>query len=304
MAPRVWIITGASSGFGLQLTKTAAAAGDLVIAASRSPSKFNKHDLVPGITPMRLDHNESLSDVKRDMDAMFGLHGGRVDVVVNNAAYVQTGTLEETTPDETLKQMQANLLGPLNVYRAVLPHLRAQTRESPAGSSPTLVTIGSMNAWVPFNACNLYNISKAAVRSMGIGIAEEVRPFGIRHCLVEPGAFRTNLLDPGTNFASTKDGDATAVAATQSTTQRRIEAYREMNDATDAVFAGMNGHQPGDPVKACQIMFDLVTGQGGKELPEFLPLGSDAVTYIRQSAEKVLRQIDEMEAVARSADLA
>ncbi|KAH7026076.1 3-oxoacyl-reductase, partial [Microdochium trichocladiopsis] len=277
--PRVWIITGASSGFGLQLAKIAAAAGDTVIAASRNPSKLGG---IPGVTPMRLDHNEPYPQVKADVDAMVALHG-RVDILVNNAAYVQTGTLEETTADEALRQLQANVLGPLSVYRAVLPHMRSRR-------SGVLVTIGSMSGWAPFNACNLYGISKAAVRALGNGLAGEVEPFGIRHCLVEPGPFRTPLLDQGGNFAAT-EGTA------------RIDDYRAMNEQTDATFRGMDGNQPGDPVKACQIIFDVVTREPAGDVPEYLPLGSMAVQVIRQCAEKVLAQLKEMEPLANSADL-
>ncbi|KXJ90823.1 hypothetical protein Micbo1qcDRAFT_225690 [Microdochium bolleyi] len=279
---RVWIITGASAGFGLQLAKIAVEAGDTVIAASRNPSKLSE---VKGITPMRLDHNEPFDQVKKDIDAMVALHG-RVDVVVNNAAYVQTGTLEETSPEETLNQLQSNVLGPLNVYRAVLPHMRA-------AKSGTLVTIGSMNAWLPFNACNLYNMSKAAVRAIGVGIAEEVRPFGIRHCLVEPGAFRTSLLDPSANFAATSG-------------MARLDDYKQINAETDAIFAMINGKQPGDPVKGCQIIYDVVTSTGvaeGREMPEFLPLGSDAVNVIVASVQKVLGQVEEWKDVARQSDI-
>ncbi|KAJ1326397.1 (S,S)-butanediol dehydrogenase [Microdochium nivale] len=275
--PRVWIITGASSGFGLELAKIAAKAGDSVITTSRDPSKLEKVD---GITPMRLDQNEPLDQVKKDIDAMVAVHG-HVDILVNNAAYVQTGTLEETSPEETLSQLQANVLGPLNVYRAVLPHMRA-------AKSGILVTIGSVNAWLNLDAFNLYNISKAAVRAMGMGLAGEVRPFGIRHCLVEPGAFRTSILQSSTNLAAT-GGTA------------RLSDYAQVNAKADGIVAGFSGQQPGDPVKGCQVIFDVLTSTGaaqGRELPEFLPLGVDAVDAIKQSAQKTISQVEEWQDLA------
>ncbi len=168
---RVWLITGASSGFGLELAKLAAARGDRVIAATRSPKKLAT--TLTGITAARLDHNEPLPQIQAAMNDIINIYG-TVDIVVNNAAYVQLGTVEETTPDETLRQFQANVFGPINVYRAILPHMRQKR----AG---TLVTIGSMGAWYPMRGTNLYNASKAALRRLVIGMAEEINQFGIKH---------------------------------------------------------------------------------------------------------------------------
>lgn len=170
MAPRVWLISGASTGLGLELAKIAASRGDRVIAASRSPEKIAN---LAGITSVRLDHNESLSQVQTAIKDIINIHG-TVDIVVNNAAYVQTGTVEETTPEDTFRQFQANTFGPINVYRSILPHMRQKR-------SGTLVTIGSMAAWYPMPSCNMYNASKAALRWLTIGMADEVKQFGIQH---------------------------------------------------------------------------------------------------------------------------
>ncbi|KAG4219008.1 hypothetical protein PC116_g32512 [Phytophthora cactorum] len=133
---RVWLITGTSSGFGLELAKVAAAHGDRVLAATRDPSKVAP---LPGVTVVRLDHNEPFEQVRADITKILNIHG-TIDVVVNNAAYVQAGTIEEATPEETARQFQANVFGPINVYRAILPHMREKR-------SGTLVTIGSMASW-------------------------------------------------------------------------------------------------------------------------------------------------------------
>ena len=198
MAPKsqVWLTTGCSSGFGLELAKVAAARGDKVLAASRNPDAVKLGDQPDeSIKVVRLDHNEPLDQIKRTVDDLFKVHG-RIDIVVNNAAaYIQTGAIEEAA-EETLRQFQANVFGPLNLYRAVLPHLRQQ-------GSGTLVTIGSMAAWSTASSFNLYNASKAAMRWLGIGIGDEIKGFGIKHCLVEPGFFRTSLLKPQSNLSST-----------------------------------------------------------------------------------------------------
>lgn len=140
----VWLITGASAGIGLELAKVAASRGERVIAASRSPHKLEG---IPGITTARLDHNEPLSQVQAAIKDIIDIYG-TVDVVVNNAAYMQTGTVEETTTEETQNQFQANTFGPINVYRAILPQLRSK-------GSGTLITVGSMASWFTMNGCNL-----------------------------------------------------------------------------------------------------------------------------------------------------
>ncbi|KAK3291435.1 uncharacterized protein B0H64DRAFT_409027 [Chaetomium fimeti] len=282
MAPRsrVWLITGCSSGFGLHLAQTAAARGDHVLATSRNPDKIKGFVDQQNIKLVRLDHNDELPKIKETINDIISAHGS-VDIVVNNAAYVQTGTIEEASPDDTLRQFQANLFGPLNLYRAVLPHLRGQ-------GHGTLVTIGSMAAWYPMASGNLYNASKAALRWAALGLADEVRGFGIRHCLVEPGFFRTGLLTPGANLAGTPP-------------TTRLAEYDEINRVADGNFRLFDGKQLGDPVKGAAVIYEVVTGTGvaeGRALPEFLPLGSDATGEISKAARKTLEEVEEWQSVS------
>lgn len=283
--PRIWLITGASSGFGLELARVAASNGDRVLAASRTPEKLTSLVSSDNVKPVRLDHNEPLPQLQAAIKDILAIYG-TVDIVVNNAAYVQTGMLEEVSPEDTLRQFQANTLGPLNLYRALLPHLR----EKGAG---TLVTIGSMAAWYPMAGCNLYNASKAAMRWLGLGLAGEVSQFGIRHCLVEPGFFRTELLNPSANICGTSKTS-------------RLPAYKDLNATTDANFAAFHGAQLGDPVKGAQIIYDVVTSSGvaaGRELPELLPLGSDASQEIAKGASKTLVSVEEWKAISTMSDI-
>ncbi|RJE23390.1 short chain dehydrogenase [Aspergillus sclerotialis] len=283
MAPKVWLITGTSSGFGLELARCAARRGDRVIAASRSPQKL-AHLETEGIKPIRLDHNEPLPQIQAAMNDALAIYG-TIDVVVNNAAYVHTGVLEEVTTEEALQQYQANLFGPLNLYRALLPHLREK-------GSGTLITIGSMAAWFAMPGCNLYNSSKAALRIMTLGLAEEVAQFGIKHCLVEPGFFRTGLLDPTANFVATKD-------------TKRLPAYANINATTDSGLAAYNGAQLGNPVRGAEIIYDVATSSGcaaGREFPGFLPLGSDACDVIQKSASQTLADVDKWRDISSQSD--
>lgn len=179
-----------------------------------------------------------------------------------------------SSPEETLQEFQANVFGPLNIYRAILPHFREKR-------SGLLVTIGSMAAWYPMPGCNLYNASKAALRWIGIGLQGELASFGIKHCLIEPGFFRTELLSPTANMTKTDE-------------KSRIADYAELNATNDKNFDAFHGKQLGDPVKGAEIVFNVLTSSGtakGREIPPFFPLGSDAVSEITKSAEQTIEQV-------------
>ncbi|KAJ5728151.1 hypothetical protein N7493_004481 [Penicillium malachiteum] len=234
-ASQIWLITGTSSGFGLELAK---------VAAQR-------------------DHNEPPAQIQAAIETILAVYG-TVDIIVNNAAYVQTGMLEDATPEETQRQFQANAFDPLNLYRALLPHLHAK-------GSGTL----------------------ASLRWLALGLASEVSKFGIRHCLVEPGFFRTNLLNPTANISMTAKSS-------------HLSAYQELNNTADANFAAFNGAQIGDPVKGAQVIYDVVTSTGvaeGKPPPVFLPLGSDAIEAISKTASETLAAIEEWREISSSTDL-
>ena len=282
---RIWLITGASSGFGLELARIAAHQGDRVLAASRTPEKLGSLVSSDKVKPVYLDHNKPLPEIQTAVKDILAIHG-TVDLVVNNAAYVQTGMLEEVSPDDTLRQFQANTLGPLNLYRALLPHFREK-------GTGAFITIGSMAAWYPMPGCNLYNASKAALRWIAIGLAGEISQFGIKHCLVEPGFFRTELLNPSANISGTNQSS-------------RLPAYKELNSTTDANFAAFHGAQLGDPVKGAQVIYDVVTSSGaatGRSLPELLPLGSDASEEISKSASKTLASVEEFKDISALSDI-
>ncbi|CAI7613954.1 unnamed protein product [Penicillium glandicola] len=271
---RIWLITGTSSGFGLELAKVAAQRGDRVLAATRSPQKLAKLEST----------NPNIKAIQEAVETIPAVYG-TVDIVVNNAAYVQGGVLEEATPEEIQRQFQANTFGPLDLYRTLLPHLRAKW-------SGTLVTIGSMAAWYPMAGCNLYNASKAALRWLALGLAGEVSQFGIRHCLVEPGFFRTQLLDPTANITMTAKSS-------------RLAAYQDVNDTNDSNFAAFNGAQLGNPVKGAQVIYEVATSTGvaeGKPLPILLPLGSDATEEISKTVSETLAAIEEWREISSLTD--
>ncbi|KAL7918221.1 hypothetical protein ACQKWADRAFT_304611 [Trichoderma austrokoningii] len=283
MSPQTWLVTGASSGLGLHLAIVAAKQGNKVVATTRSPKKAQQTQ--ENISFVYLDQNEPLNKIKEDMNAIISTHGP-IDVLVNCAAYVQMGVLEDLSPEDTQQQFQTNVFGALNVYRAILPHMRSRR-------SGTLVTIGSMAAWFAHPAASVYNASKAALRLLSFGLAAEVKPLGINHLLVEPGRFRTELLK--------QDGDFRTISGSSG-----IADYRELSEENKRVIAFEADKQRGDPVKGAQVIYDVVTSSGaakGKEMPSFLPLGVDAVEDITAAAQAAIDVCQEWKEIASSTDL-
>ncbi|OJD20563.1 hypothetical protein ACJ73_08104 [Blastomyces percursus] len=267
---RVCLITDASSGFGLLLAKHAASRGERVIAASRNPEKL-KLDEAAGIRTVRLDPNQTLEEIKAVMKDIVAIYG-TIDAVVNNAGYVQTGILEEVTPEATFRQFQVNTFGPLNVYRAVLPYLR----EKKYG---TLVTIGDGGL-----------VSHAALRWLAIGLADEVASFGICHCLIEPGFFRTELLNPNANIASTGSTE-------------RIPDYSEMQRRI-AIFLSSMARSWVTPLRVWRLSMMLLlprdTLRGG--ICRVFALGSDATAEISKSASQTLANLNDWKEISAISD--
>src|SRR5580704_18184785 len=132
--PKTWFITGTSSGFGRTLTEKLLARGDRVAATLRKVNVLD--DLKAQYGDDRWVASLDVTDaeaVRRVVDRAFATMG-RIDVVVNNAAYGLFGAAEEVTDDQIRHQIDTNLIGSIQVTRAALPHMRAQgRRSSPAG---------------------------------------------------------------------------------------------------------------------------------------------------------------------------
>ena len=163
-----------------------------------------------------------------------------------------------------------------------------------AKRSGTLVTIGSMAAWIRFPACNIYDASKAAVRMISLGLDCEVTPFGLKTCLVEPGYFRTELLAPSSNMKATSKIS-------------RIPDYDEANKGVEQGPGGAHRNQLGDPIKGAEVMYDVFTSSGvakGRPVPKFLPLGSDAVSEVIKYAQEAIDDSKAWKEVASMTDFA
>ncbi|MFJ9035290.1 oxidoreductase [Streptomyces sp. NPDC102406] len=273
---KVWLITGASSGFGRALAEAAVAAGDRVIGTARRPDGLA--DLVTAhpdqVEAVALDitDGDCVDEVAADVLARHG----RVDVLVNNAGRTQVGAFEETTETELRDLFELHVFGPARLTRALLPHMR----ERRAGS---IVNISSLGGQLSFAGFSAYSATKAALEQLSEGLADEVTPFGIRVLIVEPGAFRTNLFARGAAYFSAEHPE-----------------YAETVGATRAMVRDSAGSQPGDPAKAAAA---IRLALAAEKPPLRLALGGDAVDALVGHLDAVRAEITEWEEVSRGTDI-
>jgi NAD(P)-dependent dehydrogenase (short-subunit alcohol dehydrogenase family) len=254
---KVWLITGAGRGLGVDIAKAALAAGHDVVATGRDAAKVEaavgKHD---HLLPIKLD-------VTRPEDSQAAVEAavakfGRIDILVNNAGNFFAGFFEELSPEQIRNQIETLLFGPMNVTRATLPVMRKQR----AG---LLLTISSTAGIAGQLFCTAYAAAKFGIEGWMESLTPEIAPFGIRTMLVEPGFFRTELL---TN-------DSTTYA------EPSIDDYAEQTREIVAAWKSMDGKQGGDPAKLAEALMKLVALQ---EPPTRFAAGADAVQTFEAKA--------------------
>ncbi|KAF9525424.1 hypothetical protein CPB83DRAFT_943586 [Crepidotus variabilis] len=285
MSPQlVWLITGTTSGLGRHLAQEVLRRGDKVIATGRARSIAKLDELKnEGADTLELDVTWPLEKLQETAKEAVSIHG-RIDVVVNNAGYVQIGVVEETTPKETLKQFNTNVFGALNVSRAFLPYMREK-------KTGTIIFLGSLAVICGLPYAGLYAASKWALRGISSSLHAEISPLGLRSVCVELGYFRTALLD----------GDQRTPAIS------RISDYKELSEKAETGFGAANGKQPGDPLKGVKVFVDLVKGENGtagKPFPPSLALGSDCYKTCKETSEGYLELLDGWKEVSVSTDFA
>jgi NAD(P)-dependent dehydrogenase (short-subunit alcohol dehydrogenase family) len=185
MAPRTWLITGTSRGFGRAWAEAALARGDRVAGTARDTSATD--DLAATYPSAFLALKLDVTDRAAVFAAVEQAHGhfGELDIVVNNAGYGHFGMIEEATEREARAQVETNLFGALWVTQAALPYLRARG----AGHIIQVSSIGGITA---FPTLGIYHASKWGLEGFSQALAQEVRPFGINVTLIEPGGFSTD----------------------------------------------------------------------------------------------------------------
>ncbi len=273
---KVWFITGAGSGIGAGIAKAALRTGDRVVATGRNLDKVRiaLRDAASGnlaFVPLDVANEAQANAASEEAVKQFG----RIDFAVNNAGYSLLGNFEEMTTAERESQMATNFYGVAYVMRAVLPVMRRQR-------SGHIINISSLAGVVGFKHCAAYAASKFAVEGLSLSVAAEVESFGIKITLVEPGFFRTDLLD----------------ARNARWPSNAIEDYAAEGKPKE-VWSAYNGTQQGDPEKLGEALVKIV---GMTNPPKQFHAGSDALAVIRPALEARLQEIKDHEALSKSTD--
>ncbi|PLN86965.1 hypothetical protein BDW42DRAFT_182323 [Aspergillus taichungensis] len=280
MSPRVWFITGCSSGFGRLIAQAARQRGDVVVATARHLAALDDLAAQSALT-YALDvtwPDEQLQGVVSAVVAQTG----RIDILVNNAGYILTGGIEEVSREEVLQQYDTNVLGQLNVARAILPYMRARR-------SGTICNMASIGSWRGVAGAGVYCGSKAACSIHSEALRQEVAPLGIEVVAVEPGYFRTNFL----------------TTSNRQRAQTRIADVAGPVDTAIRALDAKNCQQPGNPEVAAQLLVEILTRTGraqGRQLPARLALGNDAVTVIPSIMNRVRDDIEEWKELTGATD--
>lgn len=264
-ANKVWFITGAGRGMGVDITKAALTSGFKVVATGRNTDKVAK----------AVGESEDLLivtlDVTKPADAASAVNAaidrfGRIDVLVNNAASFYAGYFEELTPEQMEHQLATSLIGPMNVTRAVLPVMRRQR-------SGLIISISSTAGLVGFEFGAAYAASKFGLEGWMQSLQAEIEPFGISTITVNPGFFRTELLTKeSTHFA-----------------EQAIEDYNERRVQQLQFWEGYNGQQSGDPAKLAQA---LITIANQEKPPLRFIAGADAIGTAEQVVATLEQQLN------------
>lgn len=275
---KVWYVTGASKGLGLELVKKLLSEGYKVAATSRNKAALISQlgEETGTFLPLQADLlNEG--SVKDSIEKTVR-HFGSVHVIVNNAGYGQIGALEELSDKESRANFDVNVFGVLNVIRASLPYLRAQ------GSGRVINIASIAGYYAGFAGWGIYCSTKFALAGLTESLAAEVKPMGIFATVVYPGYFRTNFLA----------NDSVGVPGHQ------IEAYKAVRESQQQHLNEINGKQIGDPVKAAEVMIDIAEAA---EPPVHLFLGKDSNDLARIKNDIIQNDIDAWEKVATATDI-
>lgn len=273
---KVWFITGAGRGMGLDFAQAVLAAGHAVVASGRDTDRVSK----------ALGQSDELLTVKLDVTSRADAEAAvrravdrfdRIDVLVNNAASFYAGYFEELTPEQMERQLATSLIGPMNVTRAVLPVMRKQR----SGHIISISSSAGLGAGYDF--VTAYAASKFGLEGWMESLSAEVAPFGISTTIVNPGFFRTELLtEQSTNYA-----------------EPSIPDYDERRGPLLEYWKAQNGQQSGDPAKLARA---LITIASQEPPPRRFIAGTDAIATAEQKIADLKGQIDANRDLSTSLD--
>ncbi|KAH7310680.1 hypothetical protein B0I35DRAFT_357865 [Stachybotrys elegans] len=285
MAP-IWLITATSNGLGLRLALRVLKAGHHVIGTVRDPAR--SAEAVKAIEDaggkiIQLDVTEPQESIHNKMKEAEAIYG-HIDILVNNAGYCLLGPLALFTEREAKLQIQTNFFGPLFVIQGIVPGMQKRR-------SGIIVNVSSVAGIEGAPSSGMYAASKFSLEGMSDSLGKELAEFDISVLLVEPGAFRTNFLHGNAvNERGVTDEWKDTVA------HKALLRY-------DTVA----GKQAGDPDKAVDLIYEVVTGEGKagalKGKISRLILGKDAVTRVSGKIEKLSNDLEACKEFALSTDI-
>ncbi len=253
---KVWLVTGSASGLGRNIAEAALASGDRLVATARDPRRLKdlaeKYGDQIRTAPLDVaDEQAAQASVQVAVDAF-----GRLDVVVNNAGYGDIAPFEQLTSKRFKALMDTNFYGVVNVTRAVLPIMRRQR-------SGCILQISSVGGRLARPGSTGYHAAKWAVGGFTESLAQEVAPFGVKVCALEPGGMRTNW----------------GVRANKETPVLLSEYEPSVGGVIKALESYW-GNEISDPAKVAQLILRLAASD---HLPAHLLIGSDAVEFAGQA---------------------
>jgi NAD(P)-dependent dehydrogenase (short-subunit alcohol dehydrogenase family) len=263
---KVWLITGASRGMGLEIVKSAITAGYKVVATSRDTDRVAKSigESSDNLLVVKMDvtnQKEIETAVTSAIDKF-----GTIDVLVNNAGNFYAGFFEELSQGQIELQLATSLFGPINVTRVVLPVMRKN-------HSGHIISISSTAGFVGYEYCSAYAASKFGLEGWMESLQLEVAPFGINTTIVEPGFFRTGLLEPSSTTWA----------------ENPIEDYAARNAELRPWWESMNGKQGGDPAKLAAALIKIASEI---EPPKRWLAGADAISEAERKVGEFQMQIN------------
>lgn len=274
---KVWFVTGASKGLGLTLVKALLKSDYRVVATTRNAKSLVSELGEPSnkFLPLQVNLTDD-NEVKAAIEKSF-LHFGAIDVVVNNAGYGQTGTLEELTDEEVKGNFHVNVFGVLNVIRQVMPHLRRQGRGHIFNISSAGGFFGSFAGW------GIYCATKFAMAGFTEALAEEIKEFGVNATVVYPGYFRTEFL--------TKDSIRTP--------KQPVLAYEAARQSEQLHLNTISGAQPNDPEKAADVLIEISEKENP---PVHLLLGRDCLDMLSKKISIMEKDVEQWKAFTLSTE--
>ena len=269
--PVTWFVTGASRGFGRELTEQLLARGHRVAATLRHPEQLDELATRYGdrlwVRALDVTATGQLRRILREAFTELG----RVDVVVSNAGYGVFGAAEDLTDEQVEAMIATNLTASIQLARAAVPLLRAQ-------GGGRLMQLSSMGGHIAFPAFSMYHATKWGIEGFYEALAQEIEPFGIRAILVEPGMIRTSFYDAATRVPAS-------------------EPYRDGPADREPIPLD---RMPGNQAKVVTAMIDAALSA---DPPRRLLLGSDAYRLVHQGLAGRLAAVEEQKDLAGATDV-